>query len=512
MPEPASSSGNGLQPGRSPGEMSRQGDVLSALAAGLAADAPETGRKTLKVIRARSPELVRLSENTGEDLVATSADFIDILLTSLRTDVEVPWPDYEQRTKEFGRLKAAQGVPLETLIDLLAVYRRGTIELITQPIEDATRREEILALAERRLEDVMEQLTTCVVRGYLEYLDEEHRTRENELYGLAAIVTSMGRSLDVVETSEVALIETLAAVRLDAGALWLKERAAFRLAHASGLDLHEIEDFTRETGPHVKATVTAIGRSESRVDRGLGDGWNALRAQLRVKGRVVGVMTVGTKMPRVFGASDLLLMAAVADQVAIALARARQFSSEARTDHLTGLANRREFERIMEREVALAERHDRKLSLMMIDLDNLKRINDRQGHSAGDAALRLIAQQLQRVVRASDICARIGGDEFGVAMPETDLLRAREVASRLRAAVKEAGLAAKSSEPIEVSIGVAAWRSGQDWQATYEVADGDLYEDKRRRQEARRTLPQHGPAPTIRMLGRASGRRRVAGS
>jgi diguanylate cyclase (GGDEF)-like protein len=492
--------------------MSRQGDVLSALAAGLAADAPETGRKTLKVIRARSPELVRLSENTGEDLIATSADFIDILLTSLRTDVEVPWPDYEQRTKEFGRLKAAQGVPLETLIDLLAVYRRGTIELITQPIEDATRREEILALAERRLEDVMEQLTTCVVRGYLEYLDEEHRTRENELYGLAAIMTSMGRSLDVVETSEAALVETLAALGLDAGALWLKERAAFRLAHVSGLELHEIEGFTRETGPHVKATVTAIGRSESRVDRGLGDGWNALRAQLRVRGRVVGVMTVGTKMPRVFSASDLLFMAAVADQVAIALDRARQFSSEARTDHMTGLANRREFERIMEREVALAERHNRKFSLMMIDLDNLKRINDRRGHRAGDAALRLVAQQLQRVMRSSDICARIGGDEFGVAMPETELDRAREVGSRLQAAVEASGLAARSIEPVEISIGVAAWRAGQDWQATYEVADGDLYDDKRRRQEARGTSPQQRPVPTIRMLGRASARRRVAGN
>ncbi len=492
--------------------MSRQGDVLSALAAGLAADTPETGRKTLKVIRARSPELVRLTENTGEDLIATSEDFIDILLTSLRTDVEVPWPAYEQRTREFGRLKAAQGVPLETLIDLLAVYRRATIELITQPIEEATRREEILALAERRLEDVIEQLTTCVVRGYLEYLAEEHRTRENELYGIAAIVTSMGRYLDIVETAEAGLVETLAALRLDAGALWLKERAAFRLARVSGLERHEIEDFTRETGPHVKATVTAIGRSESRVDRGLGDGWNALRAQLRVKGRVVGVMTVGTKMPRVFGASDLLFMAAVADQVAIALDRARQFSSEARTDHMTGLANRREFERIMEREVALAERHNRKLSLMMIDLDNLKKINDRQGHRAGDAALRLVAQQLQRVVRTSDICARIGGDEFGVAMPETDLDRAREVGSRLQAAVYGAGLAARSIEPIEVSIGVASWRAGQDWQATFEVADGDLYEDKRRRQEARRTAAEQRPAPTIRVLGRASARRRVAGS
>src|SRR5216683_903529 len=433
MPEPASSSGNGLQPTRSPYEMSSHSDVLSALAAGLAADAPESGRKSLKVIRARSPDLVRLSEGTGEDLIATSADFIDILLTSLRTDVEVPWPDYEQRTREFGRLKAAQGVPLETLVDLLAVYRRATIELITQPIEEATRRDEIVAFAERRLEDVMDQLTTCVVRGYLEYLDEEHLARENELYGIAAIVTSMARSLDLVETSEVALVETLAALRLDAGALWLKERAAFRLAHASGLDLHEIDDFTRETGPQVKATVTAIGRPESRVDRGLGDEWNALRAQLRMKGRVVGVMTVGTKMPRVFGASDLLFMAAVADQ------------------------------------------------------------------------------QLQRVVRVSDICARIGGDEFGVAMPETELERAREVGSRLQAAVVQAGMAARSAEPIEVSIGFAAWRAGQDWQAAYEVADADLYEDKRRRQEARRTSPQQRPAPTIRMLGRASGRRRVAG-
>ncbi len=408
-------------------------------------------------------------------------------------------------------MKAAQGVPLETLIDLLAVYRRATIELITQPIEGTARQDEIFALAQSRLEDVVERLTTCIVRGYLEHLDAEHRSRESELFGLAAIVTSMGRSLDIVETAEVALIETLAALRLSVGALWLKERAGFKLIHASGLDPDEIEQFARETGPHVKAAVTAIGRSESRVDRGLGGEWNALRAQLRVRGRVVGVMTVGTEMPRVFGASDLMFMAAVADQVAIALDRARQFSNEARTDHLTGLANRREFERIMEREVALAERHDRKLSLMMIDLDNLKRINDRQGHRAGDSALRLVAQQLQRVVRSSDMCARIGGDEFGVAMPETDLERARQVASRLRTVLIEAGLAARTPEPIEVSMGLTAWRAGQDWQAAYEVVDSELYEDKRRHKEARRLLAQEKPATPIRILGRTSGRRRVAG-
>jgi diguanylate cyclase (GGDEF)-like protein len=330
------------------------------------------------------------------------------------------------------------------------------------------------------------------------------------MYGLAAIVTAMGRSLDISETAEVALVESLAALRLSTGAIWLRERSSFKVVHTVGLDEDQVEGFARAAGPNVKASASAVGRSESRVDRISGREWNALRAQLRIHGRTVGMMTVGTMGDRVFNASDMLFVAAVADQVAIALDRARQFSSEARTDHLTGLANRRQFERVMEREVALAERHDRRLSVMMIDLDNLKRINDRQGHRAGDGALRLVAQQLQRVVRASDVCARVGGDEFAVAMPETDLDRGREVAVRLRAAVHHAGLSARSTQPVEVSVGVASWQPRQDWQGVYQVADADLYEDKRRRKNARRWSDTE--RPTIRLLGRSSPRRKVSGA
>src|SRR4029079_6162640 len=322
----------------------------------------------------------------------------------------------EQKTRDYGRLKAAQGVPLETLLDVFAVYRRATVELITRPLEGTPRRDEIFALAQSRLEDVIERLNTSIVRGYLDRLDAEHRSREGELYGLAAIVTAMGPSLDVTETASVALVETLAALRLTAGALWLRERSVYKMVASAGLEPEDIESFTAEVGPQVKASVTAVGRSESRVDRGLGGSWNALRAQLRVRGRTIGVLTVGTQMQRVFGASDLLFMAAVADQVALALDRARQFSNEARTDHLTGLSNRREFERVMEREVALAERHGRSLSMMLIDVDNLKNINDGDWHRAGDSALRLVGQQLQRVVRASDICGRVRGDEAATAV------------------------------------------------------------------------------------------------
>jgi diguanylate cyclase (GGDEF)-like protein len=221
-------------------------------------------------------------------------------------------------------------------------------------------------------------------------------------------------------------------------------------------------------------------------------------------------MSVGTQLQRVFGPTDFLFMAAVADQVAIVLDRARQFSAESRTDHLTGLANRREFERVMEREVALAERHERRLTMMMIDLDNLKRINDREGHGGGDAALRLVAQQLQRVVRTSDLCARIGGDEFAVAMPETGLDRGHEVAARLRSAMRQMSLGSKSSEAVEVSIGLSAWGPGQDWPAVYQAADRDLYEDKRRK-VVQRDIGSERSLLRLPPRGRVI-RRRVAGS
>jgi diguanylate cyclase (GGDEF)-like protein len=457
-----------------------------------------------------------VGEDTGEDLAATSVGLIDILLRSLRSDIDLPWAQYEQRARDDGRLRAAQGVPLESLIDMLAVFRRVTIELVAQPLEGGERRDEIFALAQSRLENVVERLTSSTARGYLDHLDAEYRAREGELYGLAAIVTAMGRSLDITETAEVALVEALAALRLTAGAIWLRERGTFKLVHSAGLEADQVADFTSQAGPRAKAVVSANGKSESHVDRVLGRNWNAMRAQLRVNGRTVAVMSVGTALERVFGVPDLLFMAAVADQVAIALDRARLFSSEARTDHLTGLANRREFETVMEREVALAERHHRRLALMMIDLDNLKRINDRHGHRAGDEALRLVAQQLQRVVRASDICARLGGDEFAVAMPETDLGRAREVASRLRAAMQNASLSMKSAEAVEVSVGVAAWRLGQDWQATYQDADMDLYEDKRRSRPLR-ALGTGGRETPIevsfgpRSMLRRRGSRRVVG-
>src|SRR4029077_18823312 len=128
------------------------------------------------------------------------------------------------------------------------------------------RRCSIMAGAQGRLEDVLERLTSCIAQGYMDHLDAEHRARESELYGLATIVTAMVRSLDVAESAEIALIESLTALRLNAGALWLRERASYKLIHTVGLEADQVEEFRSQAGPRAPAGVWANGRSESRVD------------------------------------------------------------------------------------------------------------------------------------------------------------------------------------------------------------------------------------------------------
>src|SRR5258708_40166166 len=95
-------------------------------------------------------------------------------------------------------------------------------------------------------------------------------------------------------------------------------------------------------------------------------------------------------------------------------------------------------------------------------------------------------------------------------MPERSIERARDVAARLRTAIRQVGLSAKSPGRVAVSTGVAAWRPGRDWQAVYQVADADLYEDKRRHKGARRWVEPEPERPAIRLLGRG-GRRGGAG-
>lgn len=152
---------------------------------------------------------------------------------------------------------------------------------------------------------------------------------------------------------------------------------------------------------------------------------------------------------------------------------------QASTDHLTGLANRRRFERQLEREVARTARHGRPFSLITLDIDHFKLVNDTYGHEAGDEAIRSIARVLQQGTRGVDLAARVGGEEFSVILTETNLAGALEVAERLRAAVKDLEL--PSMGRIAASFGVAECPSQAETARELVVrADAALYEAKRK--------------------------------
>ncbi len=123
------------------------------------------------------------------------------------------------------------------------------------------------------------------------------------------------------------------------------------------------------------------------------------------------------------------------------------------TDHLSGLANRRRLERQLEREVERTQRYGHPFSLVMLDIDEFKKVNDNFGHEAGDEVIKILSKTLQEGIRGIDLAARIGGEEFAVILTETPLDRASEVAERLRLAIKRMEIPDVGS--ITASLGVA---------------------------------------------------------
>lgn len=157
----------------------------------------------------------------------------------------------------------------------------------------------------------------------------------------------------------------------------------------------------------------------------------------------------------------------------------RKMAQFATVDSLTGVVNRRAFFELSASARMLASRQRHPLSLMMLDLDHFKSLNDRFGHAAGDAALCVFAAAAQGALREPDILARLGGEEFAVTLPGTDLAGAIQAAERVRRAVSEALLPASCGDfALRVSIGVVLVDPDEDINAALARADRALYAAK----------------------------------
>jgi len=176
------------------------------------------------------------------------------------------------------------------------------------------------------------------------------------------------------------------------------------------------------------------------------------------------------------------LVSALMGHVAIAVDNSRLFAEmkrQATYDGLTGLACRRHFGNELLREIDRTRRNNRPLSMLMIDADHFKLLNDTHGHLAGDAALKMLAGVLREGTRSIDILGRLGGEEFGVLLPGAGLDFAAVVAERLRAAVESRTIVWKDSEiEMTVSIGVASWESNLLPDDLIEASDIALYAAK----------------------------------
>ena len=170
---------------------------------------------------------------------------------------------------------------------------------------------------------------------------------------------------------------------------------------------------------------------------------------------------------------------------------------QAFTDHLTGLANRRRFERQLEREVGRTLRYGRPFCLLLLDIDHFKQVNDTYGHEAGDEAIRRLSKTLQAGTRGIDLAARIGGEEFAVLLTETGFEGGEEVAERLRQAVKQEEIPAVGH--ITASFGVAEFPAcAQTGRELLTAADAAMYEAKRQGRDrvARALCTQAEPNPS----------------
>jgi diguanylate cyclase (GGDEF)-like protein len=205
---------------------------------------------------------------------------------------------------------------------------------------------------------------------------------------------------------------------------------------------------------------------------------------LRAGEVTVGALVCGTRRREGLPDATQAQLGMLALQAAAALVRTRLFEQAERlatTDGLTGLTNRRTLNTQLVARVREAQRYHRPLSLLLLDIDHFKKVNDTHGHPAGDAVLRGVSAVARAQARETDLVARYGGEELAVVLPETDAAGARAIAERLRAAVEGTAHATteQGSLRVTVSVGVATWPGGgQTPDELLTTADRALYRAK----------------------------------
>lgn len=338
---------------------------------------------------------------------------------------------------------------------------------------------------------------------------EERRVKRNGYAGLdrrSPFADSIRRFAEQIDSSDPSLIyESILAqsaelLKAERSSLMLFDESANELIMkaARGIPVKLSEIGSLRMGEGIAGLVLREGRPLVTTIDALGKATVPER-QYKTKSFISYPISIGPRKIAVlnltdkagggaYGEADLDMIELVAPQIALALERAawqhraNQFQLMSITDPLTGLHNRRYMEARLSEELNRSKRYDHPMSFMMIDIDDFKLYNDRNGHQAGDRALEITAQCLRSTLRKVDVASRYGGEEFTILLPQTTLKEAGAIADRLRRHIMTTKFPNGESQPggaVTVSIGLASFSSSLDSaEAIVRAADRALYHAK----------------------------------
>ena len=331
---------------------------------------------------------------------------------------------------------------------------------------------EVVATLNARMDELSRELA-----GALERAEEEGR-RSRIFGGLAG-------SIDLDDVLSKTLEAAGALEGADAALVMLPDPQGGKpLVATLGLSVEEAERHAI-TGPPDGRLARSISMSYTypELERGERDEVvisSGLAVPLPGETATLGYLTVFTRAKgHQYSDDDVRTLETLAVHAGPAIENAHRFR-EARQladlDALTGLHNRRFFHETLARECARAHRYERKLSLIVFDLDDFKDVNDRIGHLAGDSVLAEAAERVRDVVRTSDIACRVGGDEFAVILPESSIGDADQLYRRIQNAISSRPLG--QGGKLFLSAGVAELRAEDDPVSFFQRADDALYRAK----------------------------------
>lgn len=328
-----------------------------------------------------------------------------------------------------------------------------------------------------RLATAFNEMTVALDRT----IGELSRSRDALRESLGRLGGVLGSTHDLDALLQVVLDAAVAATGAQGGAAWSGDGGPLRLAATCGPE----RDWPEQVLDGSDVRGRALGRSGVEADRPAdGDaaaGAARLAVALRRGPRVVGLLELEAAPGRRLDRAAADSLGALAGQASVAVDNVllhREAQRLSTTDPLTGLWNFRYLSMSLAREIERATRFRRPLSVLMLDLDHFKSVNDTHGHPRGDAVLRELAARLTEQIREVDVLARYGGEEFVLVLPETTLEGAAVLADRICTAVRREPFGEPGEVPLRltVSVGVAGFPDHAASAATLvRVADDALY-------------------------------------